>query len=939
MCNPAFEHLFLFSEKDLLGKDLDQLIARGPMTEEASDLTGRVTRAETVHVTTQRFRKDGTIVDVELQAAPLRLDGKVMGTCGLYHDVTERRRTEEKLKRNAAELEAAKAIGEKHTEELTRLIEQLAREHVFLSTLMDNIPDYIYFKDRDSHFTKVNQALAKAFGLGDPAHAITKTDFDFFTHEHAHQAFSDEQEIIKTGQPILGKEEKETWPDGHVSWVSTTKMPLREAHGNIVGTFGVSRDVTDRKRAEEKLTLYAAELEDARDAREQNTRELSEAFEEVASAKARAEAASQAKSEFLANMSHEIRTPLNGILGMSELLLDTPLSAEQSEYLTMLKFSTDALLTLVNDILDFSKIESRKLALDAIEFKLAESLGDTLKSLTLRASQKGIELACSLSPQVPDYLIGDPGRLRQIMLSLVGNAIKFTEKGEVLVEVKVDSQTEEDVTLHFTVNDTGIGIPPEKQQLIFAPFEQADASSTRRYGGTGLGLAISSQLVKLMGGRIWVESASGRGSSFDFTGRFGLGRNSRSARWIEFARLRSLPALVVDDNSTNRHILTEVLKRWRMIPTEADGGQRALELLEQSKQGRNPYAVVLLDSQMPDVDGFTVAEFVKGDPELAGTVILMLTSGGRPGDAARCRQLGIAAYLLKPVKQSELLEAILLAFGAPTGSPSAPLVTRHSLREERRRFNVLLADDCPINRALVMRLLEKRGHDVEVAANGKETFEAVDRFSSTGFDLVLMNPLMPDMDAEKCIERIRAKESRSASRIPIIALTSEAMNGDRERYLALGINGHLAKPVRAQQLVETIDRLLPAPTGVLATHPAAIRGQVVLDRPQVLARFEQDKMILGDLISAFFSDCPKMIGEARDAAIRQDREAFQRVLQALKNHLELFSAQAACEAVDWAETTGCTQNPDLTGEALARVEEELERLRPALANLGREVTP
>jgi CheY-like chemotaxis protein len=238
-----------------------------------------------------------------------------------------------------------------------------------------------------------------------------------------------------------------------------------------------------------------------------------------------------------------------------------------------------------------------------------------------------------------------------------------------------------------------------------------------------------------------------------------------------------------------------------------------------------------------------------------------------------------------------------------------------------------------------MRLLEKRGHNVEVAANGKEAFEAVDRFSSTGFDLVLMNPLMPDMDAEKCIERIRAKESRSASRIPIIALTSEAMNGDRERYLALGINGHLAKPVRAQQLVETIDRLLPAPTGVLATHPAAIRGQVVLDRPQVLARFEQDKMILGDLISAFFSDCPKMIGEARDAAIRKDREAFQRVLQALKNHLELFSAQAACEAVDWAETTGCTQNPDLTGEALARVEEELERLRPALANLGREVTP
>jgi CheY-like chemotaxis protein len=364
-----------------------------------------------------------------------------------------------------------------------------------------------------------------------------------------------------------------------------------------------------------------------------------------------------------------------------------------------------------------------------------------------------------------------------------------------------------------------------------------------------------------------------------------------------------------------------------------------LELLEQSKRDRNPYAVILLDSQMPDVDGFTVAEFVKGDPDLAGTVILMLTSGGRPGDAARCQQLGIAAYLLKPVKQSELLEAILLAFGAPTGSPSAPLVTRHSLREERRRFNVLLADDCPINRALVIRLLEKRGHNVEVAANGKEAFEAVDRASSTGFDLVLMNLLMPDMDAEKCIALIRAKKSGSASRIPIIALTSEAVNGDRERYLALGINGHLAKPVRAQQLVETIERLLPVATGLLATHPVASQGQVVLDRPQVLARFERDKLMLGDLISAFFSDCPKMIAAVRDAAIRQDREEFQRVLQALKNHLELFSARAACEAVDWAETTGCTQNLGLADEALARVEEELERLRPALANLGREVTP
>ena len=283
--------------------------------------------------------------------------------------------------------------------------------------------------------------------------------------------------------------------------------------------------------------------------------------------------------------------------------------------------------------------------------------------------------------------------------------------------------------LHFSVRDTGIGIPPEKQQIIFGAFEQADASTTRRYGGTGLGLAITSHLVRLMGGRIWVESAPGQGSTFHFTGRFGLGRSAGAARWAEFARLRNLPALVVDDNSTNRHILVEVLRRWKMIPTEADGGQRALDLLEQSKRARNPYAVILLDSQMPDVDGFAVAEFVKRDPELAGAVILMLTSGGQPGDAARCRQLGIAAYLMKPVKQSELLEAILLAFGAPSGPSSQPLVTRHSLREERRKLRILLAEDNPVNQALVMRLLEKRGHTVEVAANGRKALEALERAS------------------------------------------------------------------------------------------------------------------------------------------------------------------------------------------------------------------
>jgi PAS domain S-box-containing protein len=911
MCNPAFEQLFLYSEKELLGRKVDQVIAHGEMAEEAKKLTDRVRQAETIHITTQRHRRDGTLVDVELLAVPLRIDGKITGIYGLYLDVTERKRAEAAL------------IEERH----------------LLHTLMDNLPDMIYFKGRESHFTRINKAHANLFGLNDPAQAVGKTDFDFFTDEHAKQAFADEQGIIRTGQPILGKEEKETWPDGHVSWVSTTKMPLRDVHGNILGTFGISRDVTERKRAEQELKRYAAELEAARDVQEQNTRELTRAFEDLGNAKMRAEAASQAKSEFLANMSHEFRTPLNGILGMSELLFDTPLSAEQSEYLTMLKSSTDALLTLVNDILDFSKIEARKITLEAIDFKLPENLGDTLKSLAFRASQKGLELACSLSPQVPECLIGDPGRLRQIILNLVGNAIKFTEKGEVVVQVEVDSQSEDHATLHFTVRDTGIGIPPEKQQIIFGPFEQADASTTRRYGGTGLGLAITSHLVKLMGGRIWVESAPGQGSNFHFTGRFGLGRSAGAARWAEFARLRNLPVLVVDDSSTNRHILVEALRRWKMIPTEAEGGQRALALLEQSKRDRNPCTVILLDSQMQDVGGFAVAEFAKHDPELAGAVILMLTSAGRPGDAARCRKLGIAAYLMKPVKQAELLEAILLAFGTPSRPSSQPLVTRHSLREERRKLRILLAEDNPVNQALVMRLLEKRGHTVEVVANGRKALEAFERASTTHFDLILMDMLMPEMDGVECVAQIRAKENGSASRIPIIALTAHAMKGDRERILAMGVDAYLPKPVRTQLLFETIEGLLHVPVGPVASQPSGNPQESVLDRHQVLARFEGDKLLLGNLIGAFFNDCPLLVATARDAAARHDGAEFQRVTQVLRNRLALFSARAACEAADLAEVAGGEQSLDHVGEALARLEEELERLQPTLANLGKEVTP
>ncbi len=851
MFSPAAEKMFGWRAEEVLGKPLPYVsqVERESHHAILSQLMGGQSLE---NVELRRKRRDGTYVDFQLSTAPIfDAQGKVIAYLGVMNDITERKRAEEKLKRYAADLETARAAQDRHSLELAQLVEELARERDLMRLLMDSVPDFIYFKDRESRFIRINKALAQAFGLGDPAQAVGRTDFDFFTPEHAQLAFADEQEIIRTNQPVVAKEEKETWPDGRETWASTTKMSLHDVKGATIGTLGISRDVTERKQVEEDLKRYAADLETARDRQEKNTRELTKAFAELADAKVRAEAASRAKSEFLANMSHEIRTPLNGILGMSELLLGTSITAEQSEYMGMLKFSTEALLTLVNDILDFSKIEARKLTLDAIEFNLPESVGDAVKSLGVRANQKGLEVVCSFSPDIPDFVVGDPGRLRQIIMNLVGNAIKFTEKGEV--EVRVDLmnksvsgeagggfskessrpldlaeesrlvpagrpkfQPDEPVILHFTVRDTGIGIPTEKHQLIFGAFEQADPSTTRRYGGTGLGLAITSNLVSLMQGKIWVESAVGNGSVFHFTAQLGAGRRVGSPQGAEFERLRNLPALVVDDNSTNRHILIEVLKRWNMAPRASESGYSALEALKQSKQAGNPYAVIILDSQLPDFSGFDVAERIRRDPEFARTAILMLTSAGQAGDAAKCRQFGIAAYLLKPVKQSELLEAMLLALGVPVDRSVPSLVTRHTLRENHRRLHILVAEDNPVNQALITKLLEKRGHSVTVVANGKKALEALETAFGPTFDLILMDMLMPEMDGEECAARIRAKENGSTPRIPIIALTAQAMTGDRERLLAAGMDAYVSKPVRPQELFETIDGLL----GSQAAHPA-----------------------------------------------------------------------------------------------------------------------
>ena len=784
----------------------------------------------------------------------------------------------------------------------------LAGERNLLDSLIDNIPIALFVKEAGGlRFERLNNAFEELVGYA-REEVLGKNDHDLFPAEEANHFVAKDCEVLSSRKLLdIAEESIDTRHGRRI--LHTRKIPLLDAMGRATHLVGITEDITERKRAEEELRQ----------------------------AKAAAESANRAKSEFLANVSHEIRTPMNGIMGMTELTLETSLTLEQRNYLNLVRTSAEALLTVVNDILDFSKIEAGKIELDQTDFPLRDSLGAILKTLAQRAHKKGLELACHITPEVPDLLIGDPDRLRQIIVNLVGNALKFTDQGEVVLSVTEEAEAGRDspdtILLRFSVRDTGIGIPLHKQEVIFKEFEQADSSTTRRYGGTGLGLAISSRLVGLMGGQIGVHSLPGQGSTFTFTARFHRGSTMPGQQTPKPpVSLENLPVLIVDDNATNRQILLEILSNWRMRPEAVNSAGAAMIALEEARQAGRPFALVLLDAHMPEMDGFMLAEKIRQSPEFAGATVMMLTSGGQMGDVARCRELGIAAYLMKPITQSDLFDSVVTALRLAFAGPGKPGLSAGD-RKTARPLRVLLAEDNPVNQTLALRLLEKWGHHLVVANNGREALAHLDR---QPFDVVLMDVQMPEMSGIEATIHIRRKEqTQQSGHVPIIAMTAHAMKGDRERCLEAGMDDYLAKPIQADDLFRVLEAITPS-TG--REPPPAVQAAVTspsspgpVNWAEALKRVGGDAGLLSELLTVFLAELPHWRTGLRQASAERDCEKLRQLAHTIKGAMGQFGVQSAYAAALHLEMRG--KEKDISGgqAALQALDRELDTLVPIFA--------
>ncbi len=914
--SPAFEKLLGYTMEDIkeMGgrKAFLSRVIQGNKFKKQNDILNKMKKqhlAEAPNWGAWWRCKDGSLKYIEDHSMPVYNGGKFLGTDGVLRDITERKKTEEKLR---------------ESEKLLRATLESTADGILV------VDDKGKVKNTNKRFVEMWHIPEKLLKTGDDEKLINYVksqleDPEFFT--------SRIKELYGTKEESL---DLIRFKDGRI--FERYSHPLIR-DGKMVGRVWSFRDITERKKAEEELKRYAEELEAARKVQEEDTKKLVKLVEELNEARQRAEEAARVKSEFLANMSHEIRTPMNGIIGMTELTLDTELKPVQREYLNAVKASADALLTIINDILDFSKIESGKLEMESIDFDLRDSLGDTVQTLALRAEEKGLELAYRVFPDVPDNLIGDPHRVRQIVINLVSNAIKFTHKGEVVLNVEKESETEDEVTLHFSVTDTGIGIPKNKQKMIFEAFKQADGSTTREYGGTGLGLAISSRLVGMMGGKIWVESPlkergtdqGGPGSAFHFTARFKLQKAHLTEQDIGTAiDMRNLPVLVVDDNTTNRRILEEMLKNWGMNPKLVDNGESALnEMMRAAKSGK-PFTIVLLDANMPVMDGFTLAEKIKQNHALAKATIMMLSSMDRSVDAIRCQELGISTYLVKPIKQSDLFNAIVTVLEKE--SRKKVKQTEKNLEEkkemrtsmenitqtEQKSLKILLAEDNVINSRLAEALLHKKGWEVVSVSDGKQAIKALE---SQVFDLALMDVQMPGMDGFEATKAIREKEKATGTHIPIIAMTAHAMKGDREKCLAAGMDGYVSKPMKAAELYEAIEKLMDGKA------KNASSSQPPVDLSSAMQTVDDDKELLKELVEEFLEMFPKQLDEIKKLIENNNAEELVQKAHSFKGAVGHFGATAAYDLAYKLESMARESRLDGAIEIFNKLKEEMRKVK------------